>query len=123
MPAAYLRAFGRKGMAIRMKKQLLPLLTAALCCTAFVGCGNDHTADRGAETTSTRRSTTTSTTATTETTSRTTDSTLRSDMTDGMTNGTADSSAPDIIDRAESMLDDAKDTVTSVLTEATREVH
>ena len=106
-------------MAIRMKKQLLSAsLAAALCCFGFVGCGMRDTSERGAETTSPRRATTASTTAETTVPSTTVTTALSTDA-----HMTADTTGSGLLDRAESMLDDAEDIVTSVLTEATREIH
>ena len=112
-----------------MKKQMLPvLLTAALGCLTFVSCGDGTTAEHGAETTSTHRVTTTETTATTsrDTTVRTDDSGLLHDQTTRTTENarnTTETTREGLIDKAESALDDMGDTITSVLTEATREVH
>ncbi len=112
-----------------MKKQMLPvLLTAALGCFVFAGCGDTSTAEHGAETTSTRRvtETTATTGSTADSTVTTTETTVRTEDTDILhDNSTRTEERTDhgILDDAESMLDDMGDTVTSVLTEATREIH
>ena len=119
----------RKGFPMKRANRI-PLWTAALgCALLMTGCGGTHPA-QNAEHSRTEPTARTTVTHTAETTARTShapaETTARGVTTDNRSRGTT-TTASDIIDHAESKVRDAasdvQSAVTSVLTEATREVH
>ena len=96
------------------------LLTAAAGCTLLTACGSGNsTAERGAEKYSAQPAETTTTTSR----DRHEDTTTRRDATTDTTARTTETTEDGLMDKVDSAIDDAEDAVTSVLREATKEVH